>query len=156
MMHHPRSGFSLMEVMLSTAILLGSSIALVELATIGRRQASSAYDLNSAQLLCEAKLNEIVAGISSTKAVEEKELEDNPGWMYSVTVEPLRARKLLAVKVTVIQEEKGSNRPVQFSLVRWLPDRPADSSPEVPEPVAGDTPNPTGATKRNSRREATP
>lgn len=54
-----RRGFSLMEVLLATSILLGSSIALIELATIGRKQAHAAYDLNIAQLLCQAKIDEI-------------------------------------------------------------------------------------------------
>ena len=42
MMVLSRRGFSLMEVLLATSILLASSIALIELATIGRKQANSA------------------------------------------------------------------------------------------------------------------
>ena len=106
-----RRGFSLMEVMLSTSILVGSTIVLVELATIGRKQANAAYDLNTAQLLCQAKLNEIVVGISEIKAVEDQELDDNPGWLYSVELEPLRRHRLIAVKVSIFQERQQSRRP---------------------------------------------
>ena len=117
-----RRGFSLMEVLLSTSILVGSSIALIELATIGRKQANSAHDLNLAQLICQAKLDEIVAGIATVKRVEANELEDNPGWFYSVELEPIRSNQLIAVKVSVFQEPRESRRSQQFTLVRWLPD----------------------------------
>ena len=120
MMSANRRGFSLMEVMLATGVLLGSSVALIELANLGRRQASRAYDLNEAQLLCQAKLDEMVAEIEPVKAAEEQELEDHPGWMYSVEIEPTRMRRLSAVKVSVFQEEHDGNRPARFTLVRWL------------------------------------
>ena len=122
MMVLSRRGFSLMEVLLATSILLASSIALIELATIGRKQANSAYDLNQAQLLCQAKLDEIVAGFVPLKGVESQELDDDPEWLYSVELRPLPMQELVAVVVTVFQDPETSRRPVQFSLVRWLID----------------------------------
>ena len=127
MMSRSRRGFSLMEVMLATSILLGSSIVLIELATIGRKQANSAYDLNTAQLLCQAKLNELVAKTVSVKPIQEEEFEDNPGWFYSIEIEPARHRRLVSVKVTVSQEADETRRSSSFSLVRWLPDSILDS-----------------------------
>jgi Tfp pilus assembly protein PilV len=151
MMHHSRRGFSLMEVMLSTSILLGSSIALIELATIGRKQANSAYDLNTAQLLCQAKLDEIVAGVISAKSVEEEELEENPEWMYSVEVLPFHVRPLMAVKVSVFQESKEGRRPTRFTLVRWLPDHSLNSSNNSPTALENESlPSPP---RPNLRRE---
>lgn len=121
-MGHRRSGFSLMEVLLSTAILVGSSVALIELATIGRKQASAAYDLNRAQLLCQSKLDEIVAGIVPLRTVESQEFEEDAEWLYSVEQTPLLAQQLIEVKVTVFQPESAHRKAKQFSLVRWLPD----------------------------------
>lgn len=137
-MSRSRRGFSLMEVLLATSILLASSIALIELATIGRKQAHAAYDLNVAQLLCQAKLDEIVAGIEPVKSVEAAELEDDPGWFYSVEVEPLiHLPRLVAVSVTVFQVSDTISRPIRFSLVRWLPDELADSDYLTREPTTG-------------------
>ena len=60
-MNQPRrSGFSLMEVLLATGILLGSLIVLGQLATVGRKHAHDAETLTTAQLLCQSKLNEIL------------------------------------------------------------------------------------------------
>jgi hypothetical protein len=128
MMRHRRAGFSLMEVLLSTSILLGSSVVLIELATIGRKQASTAYDLNQAQLICQAKLDEIVAGITMVKAVEDEEIEEHPGWFYSIESQPVRSHNLAAVKVSVYQEAEDQKRPVRFSLVRWVPESLVSSS----------------------------
>ena len=154
MMPRNRRGFSLMEVMLATSVLLGSSVALIELATIGRKQANSAYDLTEAQLLCQAKLDEIVAGIESPKAVEDQELVDNPGWLYSVEVEPTRMRQLFAIKVSVFQEPKEGRRSVRFTLVRWLPN--AESSRSNPLERTELETGPAGRTQRDRPREDRP
>lgn len=129
-----RSGFSLMEVMLATSILLGSSIVLVELATIGRKQAMAAYDLNIAQLLCQAKIDEIVTGIAPATAVEQTEIEGEPDWLYSVETIPIVDRNLTGLKVTVSQVTDENHKPVRFSLVRWLQNPPSDIPGRAPEP----------------------
>ncbi len=153
-MHRSRRGFSLMEVMLATSVLLGSSVALIELASIGRKQANAAYDLNLAQLLCQAKLDEIVAEVSPATSVEEQELEDEPGWFYSVETQPLRSQNLVAVKVSVFQGEQQTSRAAHFSLVRWLPGRSpkaANTAPSEPSNQSLSVPP-----RRNQRREDTP
>ena len=144
-----RRGFSLMEVLLATSILLASSIALIELATIGRKQANAAYDLNQAQLLCQAKLDEIAAGVAPMNAVESQELEEDPEWLFSVELKPLRDRQLVSVAVSVFQEPQNARRPVRFTLVRWMPDRSSttpftagsSSGPTVAEPPREGTRN---------------
>jgi len=158
-----------MEVMLATSILLGSSIALIELATIGRKQANSAYDLNTAQILCQAKMDELIAGIASPKGTEEQELLDNPGWFYSIESQPLRLKDLTEVKVSVFQEERENQKQIRFTLVRWLPaetkDPFADTPPETPSsrPASPTTSqsdsneqSPTFPRRRSPRREDTP
>ncbi len=69
-----RAGFSLMEVILATAILLGSVIVLGELAGMGRRQSLRGRDLAEAQQLCEMTLNEILAGLRPLEPQEQEPL----------------------------------------------------------------------------------
>ncbi len=69
-----RSGFSLMEVILATAILLGSVIVLGELAGMGRRQSLRGRDLAEAQQLCEKTLNEILTGLRPLEPQEQEPL----------------------------------------------------------------------------------
>lgn len=150
-----RSGFSLMEVLLATAILLGSVIVLGELASMGRQHANSAEELATAQRLCQNKLNEILVGLTSPEPVEAEPLEvmlleeetvggdeslpatksdEEPTWMHSVEIEPLGEIGLVSVRVTVWQTEYNEEeddegiRPGAFSLVRWMRDPFADET----------------------------
>jgi len=117
-----RPGFSLLEVLLATAILAGSLVALSELAAIGRIHASMAEDGAAAVRICRSLMGEILAGIEPVASVREQAVEDEPGWLYSVEVEPVRRPGLVAIRVTVRQEEAETGRPVEFSLVRWIRD----------------------------------
>lgn len=65
-----RAGFSLIEVILATAILLGSVIVLSQLAGLGRTHAQNADKLAQAQRICENTLNEIMLGIRPLSPVE--------------------------------------------------------------------------------------
>ena len=140
-----RSGFSLMEVLLATGILLGSVIVLGELAAIGRQHANSAEDLATAQQLCRNRLSEMLAGLTSIEPVEAEPLEviveevsvesdesvlaiepdEEPEWLHSVEIEPMDDVGLVSVRVTVWraeddEEEEGPRK--AFSLVRWMRD----------------------------------
>ncbi len=117
-----RKGFSLLEVLLATGILLGCLVVLSELANIGRIHASVAQDGGAAARICQSKLNEILAGLAPVAPVHEEPVDDSPGWWYSVEMEPVRQRGVVALRVTVRQDENSSDRPVEFSLVRWVRD----------------------------------
>jgi prepilin-type N-terminal cleavage/methylation domain-containing protein len=121
-----RRGFSLLEVLLASSILLGCLIVLSELASIGRRHVCDAEDLITAERICQTKVNEIVAGLQEPVAVEYAEVEDEPGWFYSVETEPVRQHGLIAVRVTVTQDAADTPWPQEFALVRWVrdPDTP--------------------------------
>jgi len=69
-----RHGFSLIEVILATAILLGSVVVLSELAGIGRRQANRAERIAEAQRLCALTLHEMLLGLRPIETVERDPL----------------------------------------------------------------------------------
>ena len=116
-----RSGFSLLEVLLATSILVGCLGVLFELAAMGRHQAEEAQQLTAAQALCETKLNEILAGLQTPDPVEDQPLEGSSGWQYSVASEPLPQPGLLRLQVTV-KETAEDRKPREFTLVQWIPD----------------------------------
>jgi hypothetical protein len=125
---HHRAGFSLMEVLLATAILLGSILVLMELAGVGRHYIQSVEDRTTAQLLCQTKLNELLAGAEPLEEVDEQMVEDHPDWVYSVELRPAGDLNLATLRVTVAQQlPEGQERsirgkPKSFTLVRWIPD----------------------------------
>ena len=122
-----------MEVLLATAILLGSIAVLSELAGIGRHYILSVEDHTAAQILCQSKLNEILSGVAPMEEVQQRVLENNPEWIYTVEIYPIRGIELASLRVTVtkqasdpsIQQIRG--KPRSFSLVRWIPDPQFDS-----------------------------
>ncbi len=97
------TGFSLLEVILALAILLGALAVLGEVARATLRNAQIARDQSRAQLLCESKLAEILAGISPAEAVQDAlfEDEDDADWRYSVDLQPADFEGLVAVRVRV-------------------------------------------------------
>ena len=117
-----RKGFSLLEVMLATGILLGCLVVLSELANIGRIHAARAQDGSTAARICQSKLNEILAGMAPASPVQDEPVEDSPGWLYSVEVEPLLQRGVVALRVTAYQDEETTDHPLELSLVRWIRD----------------------------------
>jgi prepilin-type N-terminal cleavage/methylation domain-containing protein len=124
------SGFSLLEVILALAILVGAIAVIGELIATGTRAAGAARDLTQAQLLCESKLNEITAGILIPDPVQGAPIETDMEWLYSIDLFPSDQNGIVAVKVTVYQDLPVERRPVTFSLVRWL----QDPGIELPEP----------------------
>jgi type II secretion system protein I len=122
-----RDGFSLLEIILALAILCGAIATLGELSRLGMRQAERARDLTQAQLLCESKLNEIVAGLTPLEAqdgvpFESTEDQAESEWLYSIEVASVAEDGLAQVRVTVTKDMPSGRRAVEFSLVRWVMD----------------------------------
>ncbi len=117
-----RNGLTLLEVMLALAIL-GVSIAVVgELIRIGTRSAAQARDLSTAQLMCESKLSEILAGIEPPSASSGGPLDEYGEWSYSVESESTDQEGLLLVRVTVQQNLDAGQRAASFTIARWMTD----------------------------------
>lgn len=132
----PRDGFSLLEVILSLAILAGSMAAIGVLTDVGLRHSQMASAASEAQLLCEAKMAEITAGVVAVEPVsqvslsgavetegEEQGYDALSDWVYTVEMAAVDGPAgLVSVKLTVSQDPGRFARPVGFSLVRWIPD----------------------------------
>lgn len=140
-----RQGLSLLEVMLALAILGGAIAVVGELMRFGMRNAEAARDLSTAQVFCEAKINEIAAGLLPPQPIADVPIEeianlDAAGlWLYSVDVQQVDQQGLIAVKVTVFQDPSVKMRPVDFSLVRWMidPTQVAMDATGASTPTAG-------------------
>jgi hypothetical protein len=113
---------SLLEVILAIAILGGSMAVIGELVRIGSRCAATARDLTMAQILCESKLGELAAGALTPDPVDGAPADETGEWLYSVQSEPIDQAGLLSVAITVQQNPDEIDRPVSFTLVRWIVD----------------------------------
>ncbi len=127
-----RRGFSLIEVLLATAVLMGAMAVLGELAHLGYRNARNARAYMTAQVLCEAKLNEIVCGQTPAEEVTETPFETEPQWLYAVLATPQDQPGLISVQVTVRENLPEEKRPISVSLSRLL-------SQATPSPHSSDS-----------------
>ncbi|REK11450.1 MAG: hypothetical protein DWQ37_14300 [Planctomycetota bacterium] len=142
-----RQGFSLLEVLLATGMLIGSAIVLMELASIGNRHAASARDLSRSQLICQTKLNEIVSGLAPAETVRPTPLEDHPRWVYWVDVTQSDQPGLAIVEVGAAFQPAPRQQRAKTTLVRWLrqgnallDDEPSAPVSPSPTTVGGTTP----------------
>ena len=136
----PRRGFSLLEVLLATAMLLGSVVVLMHIAHLGRMHSAAIADFAVAQLVCQTRMNEIVTGAVPPQATVGEPIAQLTDWTLSVEVGPVGRPGVVAVKVSATEngasEEFTTEGPQSvvpgrsFALVRWIrdPNRAGKSS----------------------------
>ena len=123
-----RAGLSLLEVLLSVAILGGAMVIVGQLMNLGYRSAIEARLRTDAAIHCDTKMAEVAAGVLSLSEVSGDPIAEDPNWVFSVTVQPGDQNGLLVVTVTVKQSNTTSNNPVSMSIVRLMPDPDYDPS----------------------------
>lgn len=154
-----RGGFSLLEVVLATAVLLGCVIVLSHIAFVGRSHMESADQLSIAQLVCQTRLNEMLSGAAPIQPVGGEPIAELPGWTLSVKASAASQPGLVELRVTAAKVAPAAGQGTaaagkQFTLVRWIattagvdrPGRriapPAPRSPGLEQPPDIDMPLP--------------
>ena len=117
--------------MLAMAILGGCIAVIGELVRLGSRHAEEVRLLTTAQLLCESKIEEIEAGVTSPESITSAPFDTTPDWFYSITVNALEQEELMEVRVTVEQAEATRVEPFTFTLVRWMLDPALEESSDA-------------------------
>lgn len=128
-------GFSLLEIILSLAILAGALAALGEVMRQSDRNASLSSDETRAQIIASSIMDELIAGSRPATAANRTvyDPEDDPPWLYSVAIENTSYAELVGVRVLVEQELEPQLRPAKYELVRWVmnPDFVAQSQSQT-------------------------
>ena len=116
-----REGFSLLEVVLATAVLLGCVIVLSHIAFVGRSHMESADQLSIAQLACQTRLNEMLSGAAPIQPVAGEPIAELPGWSLSVAAS---SRRTGAGRIgdgeAKAATATGQGPPASTTLVRWI------------------------------------
>jgi general secretion pathway protein I len=124
-----RRGLSLLEVMLSIAILGSSLVVIGQLIGNGYRSAAQARLRTAATIHCDAVMAEVAAGSISVSSGASGNVTGTDEWSYNVASMPGVQPGLLSVTVTVTQTGGVAN-PLSLSVVRFMPD--PDYEPEDP------------------------
>lgn len=122
-----RRGISLLEIILSIAILGGALAALSTVVMTGADAAAEARDRAIAQMLCEQQLAQIVLNTSAPPTTFTDSVIQSPDptstSTASLEVLPGPMTGILSLKMTVsLGPADGSRPPVQISLSRWMVD----------------------------------
>lgn len=123
----PRQGLSLLEVLLSVAILGISMVAIGHLFNLGFLAASDVRIRSEANMIADSTMAEIAAGVIDFKSGGGS-VESKPNWEYTITTQPSVQPGLLSVTVTVSQRQSTSN--VSISLVRFVADPDYEAEPD--------------------------
>jgi len=116
-----RNAMTLLEVLLSLLVLMVAISGISGLIMMGSYSAADAKDLTMAQVLCESKMSEVASGVSEA-ASSSGGFPNEPDWTFTVETSPAGTPGLLSVRVTVQQDRNQIENPIEFSLVRWMPD----------------------------------
>ena len=117
-----QAGFTLLEVVIAVAILLGSITALFQLLNLGHRSSMQAKFRTDAVMLAETIMNEALAGIVPLQSSTEEESDDYPGWFWSLSVEDAGVDDLLEVTVLVRREGTSITAEHEYSVTRLARD----------------------------------
>ncbi len=127
-----RSGFSLLEVLLSMAILVGAIAVLGELMSIGLDNVEEARDRSRAQLLAEGIMDQVLAGLIAAQATPETSVPEdlltpdelNDRWVYSIELNTTSevGMSALVVSVTQTAAPRADATLTDYTMTRWMID----------------------------------
>ncbi len=143
-----RDGFTLLEVILSLAILAGAIATLGELIRSGLANAQTARDLTRAEMLCEGIEEQVVAGAIATTSTSGVPCDDDPRWLYSIASESDQTG-LLTLQITVQKDVPSDQHATQFSITRWMID-PGVAPESNDESQSSSSTGSTGSTSGSS------
>lgn len=123
-----RNGFSLLEILLSLAILGGALAVLSQIVGTGGDASRNARELSMARLLCQSKMAELLVSKVQPVAVPSTPLpspdsESDTQFNYMVEVGQAPMAGLLTIRISVDAVSMDGGLPIaSYSISRWLID----------------------------------
>jgi len=134
-----RRGFTLMEVIISLAVLGMSMAAIGALVRIGGQNATRARILTTAQFLADSKLSEIKSGIISptpSGPIPFLATETMEPFQYTIQIEDIDSQgMLMGVRIIVEYIPEDASSAFQHSLTTWMIDPAIELAPEANEQI---------------------
>jgi prepilin-type N-terminal cleavage/methylation domain-containing protein len=114
-------GFTLLEVILSLAILAGSVAVLGEIMGIAGRHGRDAEAEVRAQLIASSIMDEMLSQVVEPAQVSRQAVDttDTVPWVYSVNIQNTTVTGLSSIEVIVEQDLESEFNPLKYTLHRW-------------------------------------
>lgn len=132
-----RTGLSLLEVVLALSILAVSAALLAQITRMATDNGLMAKRLATAQMLCESKMSEVLAGAIPLTASGWTEITDSgrkQSWYYQIQTEAAARPNMIGVRLSVTDQPNATtSNPELFYIVRWMidPSMGLDTLPET-------------------------
>jgi len=117
-----RRGFSLLEILLSLALLAVAMSGIGQLLETGLQAALRNQLRTEGQFLCEGKLAELIIDPTAQQTTGETDFPDHPQWRWSVVTSEGPRTDLLRLEVAAIHytEEQSPREDMRVTLVRLI------------------------------------
>ena len=121
-----RSGLSLLEVVLALSILAVSAALLTQITKQATDNGRMAQRLSTAQMLCESKMSEVLAGAIPLTSSSWTQITDSgrrSAWYYQIQTSTAERPNMIGVRLSVTDQPDATNgNPELFFIVRWMID----------------------------------
>jgi len=116
------TGYSLLEVLVATAILAIGLLAIFGLARSAQQRSLDASDLAAVQLTAETTLNELLAKQAPIEPIPPRPIDGARDWRLEVKLYHSPRSDLVTVFLNAQKFSPQDNRPtgISFQLVRWV------------------------------------
>jgi general secretion pathway protein I len=138
-----RSGLSLLEVILALAILAMSVAVLSQITKQATDNGLMARRLATAQMLCDSKMSEVLAGaipLTSNSWTQITDMPQSGTWYYQIQTTNTERPDMIGVRLSVTdQPDSTTENPELFHIVRWMidPNLGLDALPESTASAGG-------------------
>jgi type II secretory pathway pseudopilin PulG len=116
------AGFTILEIILSLAILAGCLATLGEIMRLANQNSAFARDETTAELLATSLMEELLAGtrefVITNKQPFEYVMEDP--WVYSIIQEQTTSQDVIRVGVRVELNIESRLEPPHYEVYRWM------------------------------------
>jgi prepilin-type N-terminal cleavage/methylation domain-containing protein len=127
-MPRPHHGFSLLEVIIATAILVASSMMLLRLLSVGQLHKVRGETRANAHIVCQSLIDQWLIEPSLRRDVDMEPVPNFPDWAYAAELEQTEIPSMVRVRIRVyptaisqtIAGELPAEQRLAFQLVRWM------------------------------------
>ena len=119
------TGYTLIEVLVALAVLIAGFTALSTMTNHARRAAIAAEELSVAQLACQTRINEMLAGIRPVVAAFNESVPELDHWYMTTELFPATKPGLTTVRIQMHRERQpgdtgGFGGTNSFEITSWI------------------------------------
>ena len=132
-----RNGFTLLEILITTAVLLVGLTAIFQTTRSALHRMTAAKELTEAQNACQTTLNELLAQSAKIRSNEGQPIPQLPHWQIRVDLYPAPQSRLYVLHLSAQQfsPQDGMLIGIKYQLIRWIPAERVWFPPVQTEPM---------------------